>query len=447
MKHQSDLAKQIDDLAIALRKIRRVDIGVIPEDHELENCIRNIQSGTLKLDAALSRTAAAFDALSAKTFQANTWQYQEGISRVRIAAERARSTLGEILESYNESIALIDRLNSKPEKIFEHLRRLEEGLSRIDSFFPTIFERLGRPTTSSDISIDEISRQHSKSEIDGTKTLELDIDQELKRYTINSAYVSINDEFTLRHIEEYRSYLIGISKRIVAHTSNISEIMSDAFERYHASLRKSASRVDFLELGLIGDEIRLYFPKCRPSLSEDAAALVEAFLVNHEAIMNQSQKWKGFRSASLTSEGVLQRNRALFACFIEVFEKLKDAKDTFDSAVTDALTIRLDRLKILDQRLRDPSEKDPAYFDIRQHFISGIRDVLLFLGKTVSQLMTTAKGQFADKGGKLIAASIIGVSLAFLESIKELAIKLAIEDPTHFGWLKSLYDLIVISLH
>ena len=109
----------------------------------------------------------------------------------------------------------------------------------------------------------------------------------------------------------------------------------------------------------------------------------------------------------------------------------------FSSNIEMYLGFRLRAAETLYQGFPQGPQNKAAAVTVMHDFVFAIRDVLLFLAKTVAQ--SGGEAASSPPPGDLPSRAAVGATITFFRLIEEAAFELARERPEHFGWLKPFY--------
>ena len=81
----------------------------------------------------------------------------------------------------------------------------------------------------------------------------------------------------------------------------------------------------------------------------------------------------------------------------------------------------------------------PALVTVLHDFAFAIRDILLFMGKTVVQNLEQPRHPAAPPADGAPSKGAVAATVTFFRLIEDAARELAARAPEHFGWLDQLY--------
>ena len=104
------------------------------------------------------------------------------------------------------------------------------------------------------------------------------------------------------------------------------------------------------------------------------------------------------------------------------------------------LGFRLRAAERLVQAFPHGPENNAAFVTVAHDFVFAIRDILLFMAKSIAQnLDQPAQSGSAAAGGCAVAAARSRAAITFFRLIEDAARELSAHAPEHFGWLDQFY--------
>ncbi len=143
---------------------------------------------------------------------------------------------------------------------------------------------------------------------DGTRTFPLAIEGN-SRYVMARQLGRISNEIDLREIRRFGDYVQRVAPELISAATEAG--MRSALQKYITAFQLSRSSVgmNFLELGVAAEEIKLWMERHREKFSPEGLACVEAFLDRHDAILQGSPTWRKAQSLARRPEATLGTNR------------------------------------------------------------------------------------------------------------------------------------------
>jgi hypothetical protein len=272
---------------------------------------------------------------------------------------------------------------------------------------------------------------------DGTRTFPLTIEGST-RYAMARHAVRVSNEVDLREMRRFSNYFYRAQPALIAAAdeAGIRRPMQDYVTAFQLS--RSPIGMSWLELGIAAESIRLAVESRRSAFTLQGMTRMEQFLAKHDAIMAQSPTWA--RLATLAAapdasfEGAFRMVRLAQPILTEIGNL---SSIQFSSNIEMYLGFRLRAAEKLYQSFPHGPENVSSAVMVMHDFVFAIRDILMFMAKTVVQ--SGSEPAPAPLPADLPAAAAVGATVTFFRLIEETALELARESAGHFGWLKPFY--------
>jgi hypothetical protein len=280
---------------------------------------------------------------------------------------------------------------------------------------------------------------HFKSFSDGTRTFPLAIDGN-RRYVMARQLSRISNEIDLKEIRRFGDYFQRVAPALVTTASDAG--MRAAMQKYVTAFRLSRSPVgmNFLELGVAAEEMKLWIERHRDQFSLQGIARIEQFLTRHDAMMQGSPTWARFQDLARRPEATFERTAQLIVLCKPIFNEIRNLSSILFSANIEMyLGFRLRAAERLLQAFPHGPANLPALVTVLHDFAFAIRDILMFIGKTVVQSLRHPPHPDHPPADGEPSKGAIAATVTFFRLIEDSARELAARAPEHFGWLDQLY--------
>jgi hypothetical protein len=220
--------------------------------------------------------------------------------------------------------------------------------------------------------------------------------------------------------------------------------MRSALQKYITAFQLSRSSVgmNFLELGVAAEEIRLWMERHRERFSPEGLACVEAFLDRHDAILQGSPTWRKVQSLARRPEATLELTAQLVVLSKPILSEIRNLSSIQFSANIDMyLGFRLRAAERLLQAFPHGPQNLPALVTVLNDFVFAIRDILLFMGKTVVQNLEQPSASSTPLDGAP-STGAVAATVTFFRLIEGAARDLSECAPELYGWLDQLYGVM-----
>lgn len=276
---------------------------------------------------------------------------------------------------------------------------------------------------------------------DGTRTFPLAIDGNC-RYVMARQLGRISNEIDLREIRRFGAYLQRIAPELVSAAAEAG--MRSALQKYVSAFQLSRSPVgmNFLELGVAAEEIRLSIERHHERFSPQGLACVEQFLERHDALLLESRTWQRLQSLARRPEATLERSAQLVVLAKPILNEIRNLSSIQFSANIDLyLGFRLRAAERLVQTFPHGPQNLPALVTVLHDFVFAIRDVLLFMGKTVVQSLEQTSTPTPLPDG-VPSKGAVAATVTFFRLIEGSARDLSACAPELFGWVDQFYGVM-----
>jgi hypothetical protein len=285
---------------------------------------------------------------------------------------------------------------------------------------------------------DDVIAKYFQSFGDGTRTFPLGIDGN-RRYVIARQLSRVSNEINLRELRRFGDYFQRVAPSLLSAAAGAG--MRAPMQKYITAFQLSRSPVgmNFLELGVAAEELKLWIELHRPQFSPESLALIEQFLARHDALLQASPTWQRVQALANRPDASFERSAQLIVLCKPVFNEIRNLGSIQFSANIDMyLGFRLRAAERLLQAFPHGPANLPALVAVLHDFAFAIRDILLFMGKTVVQNVDPA-GHPASSAEGAPSKGTVAATVTFFRLIEDSARELASRAPEHFGWLDQLY--------
>jgi hypothetical protein len=273
---------------------------------------------------------------------------------------------------------------------------------------------------------------------DGTRAFPITIEGS-SRYVMARQLGRVSNEIDLREIRRFGAYFRQIAPDLVA--AGRAAGMRSAMQKYVTAFQQSRTSVgmSFLELGVAAEEIKLWLEQHRERFSPQGLACVESLLERNDAILHGSRTWQKVRALARRPEATFERTAQLVVLSKPILAEIRNLSSIqFSANIELYLGFRLRAAERLVQAFPHGPEDMPALVTVLNDFVFAIRDILLFMGKTVVQSLDQPPAATAlpdDTPSRGAAAATV----TFFRLIESAARDLSACAPELFGWVDQLY--------
>jgi hypothetical protein len=274
---------------------------------------------------------------------------------------------------------------------------------------------------------------------DGTRTFPLTIEGNF-RYVMARHASRISNEIDLRELRRFSHYFYRAAPVLVAAAAEAG--MRRPMQKYVTAFQLSRSPVGMshLELGIAAEEIRLALERHRGAFTLQGMARLEQFLAKHDSIIAQSPTWQRLAALAERPQATFERSFRLVRLAQDALAEIANLSSIqFSSNIEMYLGFRLRTAEKLSQTFPDGPQNAAAGAMVMHDFILAVRDILLFMAKTIVQHRNAPVQGPSPAPSDLPSRAAIGASIMFFRLIEDAAIELAEEGAELFGWLKPFY--------
>jgi hypothetical protein len=274
---------------------------------------------------------------------------------------------------------------------------------------------------------------------DGTRTFPLVIEGN-HRYVMARQLSRISNEIDLKEIRRFGDYFQRVAPALVSTAADAG--MRAAVQKYVTAFQLSRSPVgmNFLELGVAAEEMKLWLERHREQFSMQGMARIEEFLARHDAMLQSSPTWQRLQALACRPEATFERTAQLIVLCKPIYNEIRNLSSIqFSANIEMYLGFRLRAAERLVQAFPHGPANLPALVTVLHDFAFAIRDILLFMGKTVVQSLQAPEHPAATSAEGEPSKGAVAATVTFFRLIEESARELAARAPEHFGWLDQLY--------
>ncbi|MGE0034684.1 MAG: hypothetical protein AB7S93_03535 [Xanthobacteraceae bacterium] len=272
---------------------------------------------------------------------------------------------------------------------------------------------------------------------DGTRTFPLAIEGHC-RYVMARQLSRISNEIDLKEIRRFGDHFQRVAPALVSTAADAG--MRAAMQKYVTAFQLCRSPVgmNFLELGVAAEEMKLWLERHREQFTPQGIARIEQFLDRHDAMLQGSRTWQRLQALAARPEATFERSAQLIVLCKPIYNEIRNLGSIQFSANIDMyLGFRLRAAERLVQAFPHGPANLPALVTVLHDFAFAIRDILLFMGKTVVQSLQESPDAPPADGEPSKGA--VAATVTFFRLIEDAARELATRAPEHFGWLDQLY--------
>jgi hypothetical protein len=184
--------------------------------------------------------------------------------------------------------------------------------------------------------------------------------------------------------------------------------------------------------------MKLWLERHREQFSMQGMARIEEFLARHDAMLQGSSTWQRLQALACRPEATFERTAQLIVLCKPIYNEIRNLSSIqFSANIEMYLGFRLRAAERLVQAFPHGPANLPALVTVLHDFAFAIRDILLFMGKTVVQSLQQSPDAPPADGEPSKGA--VAATVTFFRLIEESAHELAARAPEHFGWLDQLY--------
>lgn len=402
--------------------IAQVQKSYVPEQ-DLDG--RKFDKAMSRLRGRLDDTATARTQLTAETLDLRKREDElrvtavlKNIDIIRLVVLRALQAVEyrrQALWNFKQIVATLYDIDAWSRRLFDEVDEAIENAPPVSDVLMSYFRSFG----------------------DGTRTFPLTIEAN-SRYVMAPHAIRISNEIDLREMRRFSHYFYRAAPALVAAAAEAG--MRAPMQKYVTAFQLSHSPVgmSYLELGIAAEEIRLYIERRRGAFTLQSMARVEQFLAKHDAIIGQSPTWQRLAALAARPEATVEGSFRLVRLAEQVLAEIRNLSSIqFSSNIDMYLGFRLRAAEKLYRSFPNGPANVPAAVMVMHDFVFAIRDILLFMAKTIVQHRS---GPFPSPApGDLPSRAAIGASIMFFQLIEDAALELAGEGPEYFGWLKPFY--------
>jgi hypothetical protein len=274
---------------------------------------------------------------------------------------------------------------------------------------------------------------------DGTRAFPITIEGNC-RYVMARQLSRISNEIDLREIRRFGDYFQRVAPALVTTAADAG--MRAAMQKYVTAFQLSRSPVgmSFLELGVAAEEMKLWIDQHRGQFSLQGMARIEQFLARHDAMLQGSRTWQRLQGLASRPEASFERTAQLVVLCKPIFTEIRNLSSIqFSANIEMYLGFRLRAAERLVQALPHGPGNMPALVTVLHDFVFAIRDILLFMGKTVVQSREQPRNSSASLPEGAPSKGTVAATVTFFRLIEDAARELAARAPEHFGWLDQFY--------
>jgi hypothetical protein len=273
---------------------------------------------------------------------------------------------------------------------------------------------------------------------DGTRTFPITVDGSA-RYVMARHAVRISNEIDLREQRRFSHYFYRAQPALIAAADEAG--MRRPMQDYATAFQLSRSPIgmSYLELGIAAEAIRLAIESRRGAFTLQGMARIEQFLAKHDALMAQSPTWQ--RLAALAArpgtsfEGAFRMVRLAQPVLTEIGNL---SSIQFSANIEMYLGFRLRAAERLYQSFPRGPENVASAVMVMHDFLFAIRDILMFLAKTIVQ--NEAEAAPSPLPADQPSRAAVAATVTFFRLVEDTALELARESEEYFGWLKPFYQ-------
>ena len=274
---------------------------------------------------------------------------------------------------------------------------------------------------------------------DGTRTFPLAIESN-SRYVMARQLSRISNEIDLREIRRFGDYFQRVGPALVSTAADAG--IRVAMQKYVTAFQLSRSPVgmNFLELGVAAEELKLWIEQNREQFSLQGMTRVEQFLARHDAMLQGSRTWQRLQAQASRPEATFETTAQLVVLSKPIFTEIKNLSSIqFSANIEMYLGFRLRAAEKLVQAFPHGPQNLPALVTVLHDFVFAVRDILLFMGKTIVQSLEQPRNSSAPLPDGAPSKGAVAAAVTFFRLIEDAARELAACAPEHFGWLGPLY--------
>lgn len=274
---------------------------------------------------------------------------------------------------------------------------------------------------------------------DGTRTFPLTIENNC-RYVIARQLSRISNEIDLREMRRFGGYFCRVAPTLVAAAADAG--MRQPMQKYVTAFQLSRSSVgmNYLELGVAAEELKLWIELNRAKFTLPGMTRLDQFLAKHDAIMLGSSTWQRVQALANGPQATFDRASQLVTLAKPIFAEIRNLSSIqFSSNIEMYLGFRLRAAERLAQAFPHGPENTAALVTVAHDFVFAIRDILLFMAKSIAQNLDQPRNPATPLPEGAPSRPAVAAAITFFRLIEGAARELAAYAPSHFGWLDPFY--------
>jgi hypothetical protein len=274
---------------------------------------------------------------------------------------------------------------------------------------------------------------------DGTRTFPLTIENN-SRYVMARQLSRISNEIDLREMRRFGGYFYRVSPALVAAAADAG--MRQAMQKYVTAFQLSRSSVgmNYLELGIAAEELKLWIEQNRAKFTLQNMARLDQFLAKHDAIMLGSPTWQRLQALASGPQATFERTSKIVVLAKPILAEIRNLSSIqFSSNIDMYLGFRLRAAERLVQAFPHGPENNAAFVTVAHDFVFAIRDILLFIAKSIAQNLDQPRNPGATLPEGAPSRPAVAAAIGFFRLIEDAARELSAHAPEQFGWLDQFY--------
>ena len=288
----------------------------------------------------------------------------------------------------------------------------------------------------------DVIASYFNSFTDGTRTFPLAVEGN-GRYVMARQLSRISNEIDLREIRRFGGHIQRIAPELISAATEAG--IRSALQKYVTAFQLSRSPVgmNFLELGVAAEEIRLWIEQHRERFSPQGLTFVEQFLDRHDAMLLGSRTWQRLQSVARRPEATLERAAQLVVLSKPILNEIRNLSSIqFSANIEMYLGFRLRAAERLVQAFPHGPQNLPALVTVLHDFVFAVRDILLFMGKTVVQSLEQPSATPTPLPDGVPSKGAVAATVTFFRLIEGAARDLSGCAPELYGWVDQLYGVM-----
>jgi hypothetical protein len=274
---------------------------------------------------------------------------------------------------------------------------------------------------------------------DGTRTFPLTIEAN-SRYVMARQLSRVSNEIDLREMRRFGGYFYRVAPALVSAAADAG--LRPAVQKYATAfqLPRSSVGMNYLELGVAAEEMKLWIEQGRGKFTLQGLARIDQFVAKHDALMEGSPTWQRVTALATRPEATFERASRLVALAKPILTEIRNLSSIqFSSNIEMYLGFRLRAAEKLVQTFPHGLENPTPVVMVMHDFVFAIRDILLFMAKSVVQNKDRAPNPSAPLADGAPSKPAVAASVTFFRLVEDAARDLASHAPDYFGWLERLY--------